>query len=96
MGNFTRGGSAEPMIKKYKIKTLYYSSYFTWDRIAKRKAEFPPDEAAALSKAFKRSIFSVYPNMALDRFRRLTLWSCMPGVAPPTLHWRGSTVSAKR
>lgn len=72
MGNFTRGGSAEPVIKKHKIKTIYYSSYFTWDRIAKRRAEFPPDEAAALSKAFKRSAFSVHADMALDRFRRLS------------------------
>ncbi len=37
-GNFTRGGAAEPVIKKRKVKTIYYSSYFTWDRVARKRA----------------------------------------------------------
>lgn len=70
-GNFTRGGAAEPVIKKRKVKTIYYSSYFTWDRVARKRAMFPPDEPAALTQAFKIKTLQVHPDMALDRFRRL-------------------------
>jgi len=71
-GNFTRGGSGEAIIKRHKIRTIYYSSYFTWDRVARKKAVFPPDEAAALRKALKKKAFSIHPDMALGRFRRLS------------------------
>ena len=71
-GNFTAGGSAEPVIRKRKIRTIFYSSYFTWDKLARKRPEFPPDEAAALEKAFRTKRFAIHPDMALDRFRRLT------------------------
>jgi len=70
-GNFTRGGAGEAAIKKHKVRTIFYSSYFTWDRLAKRKKDFPADEVTALAKSFKGKTLAVHPDMALDRFRRL-------------------------
>lgn len=70
-GNFTPGGAAEPVIKKRKIKAIYYSSYFTWDKLARKKAEFPPDEVAALKKFSRADKLLIHGDMPLDRFRRL-------------------------
>ena len=70
-GNFTPGGAGEPALKNGKVKTIYYSSYFTWDKVAKKKAEFPPDEVTALGKAFKAKEIKIHPDMPLGRFRRL-------------------------
>jgi len=82
-GNFTRGGSAEPVIKKHKVRVIYYSSYFTWDKVARGKAEFPPDEVKALRKAFKVRTLMVHPDMALDRFRRLSQEFDLSFASPP-------------
>jgi len=71
-GNFTPGGAGEPAIRKRKVRPIYYSSYFTWEKVAKKQAAFPPDEVSALTKAFKVKGFEIYPDMALDRFRRLS------------------------
>jgi hypothetical protein len=70
-GNFTPGGAGEPALKKRKVKVIYYSSYFTWEKVAKKRADYPPDEVTALGKAFKAKGFKIYPDMAVDRFRRL-------------------------
>ena len=70
-GNFTPGGAGEPAVRKGKAKIIYYSSYFTWEKVAKKRAAFPADEVTALRKTFKVKRFSIYPDMALDRFRRL-------------------------
>jgi Xaa-Pro aminopeptidase len=82
-GNFTAGGSAEPVIRKRKIRTIFYSSYFTWDKLARKKPEFPPDEAAALEKTFRTKSFAIHPDMALDRFRRLTQRFDLNFLTPP-------------
>jgi Xaa-Pro aminopeptidase len=71
-GNFTPGGAAEPVIRKQRVKVIYYSSYFTWEKVASRRAEFPPDEVAALKKVYRERTLTVHPDMALDRFRRLS------------------------
>jgi len=71
-GNFTPGGAAEPVIRKRKVKVIYYSSYFTWEKLAKRRAEYPPDEVSALKKAYPVNSLTVHPDMALDRYRRLS------------------------
>ncbi len=70
-GNYTAGGTGEAALKKHKVRTIYYHSYFTWDKVAKKRAEFPPDEGAALAKAFKVKEIKVYPDMPLERFRIL-------------------------
>jgi hypothetical protein len=70
-GNFTRGGSAEPVLRKHKVRVLYYSSYFTWDKLAGKRVEHPPDEASALEKVFKTRTLDIHGDLALDRFRRL-------------------------
>ena len=82
-GNFTRGGSADAVIRRHKVRTIYYSSYFTWDKLLRRKAEFPPDEAAALEKSFRVKTLSVHADMALDRFRRLSQKFDLSFVSPP-------------
>ncbi len=82
-GNFTRGGSAEPVIRKHKVRTIYYSSYFTWDKLARKRADFPPDEASALEKTFKVKTLSVHADMALDRFRRLGQKFDLAFISPP-------------
>ena len=84
-GNFTRGGAAEPVIKKRKVKIIYYSSYFTWDRVARKRAMFPPDEPAGLTRAFKVKTLEVHPDMALDRFRRLGRAFELAFASPPVL-----------
>jgi len=71
-GNFTPGGSAEPVIRKHRIKVIYYSSYFTWYKIAQKRSEFPPDETRALQKVFKGKTLTIHPDMALSRFLRLS------------------------
>jgi hypothetical protein len=70
-GNFTRGGSAEPVLRKHRVRVLYYSSYFTWDKLAAKRLEHPPDEASALEKVSKTRTLDIHGDMALDRFRRL-------------------------
>ncbi len=82
-GNFTRGGSAEPVIRKHKVRTIYYSSYFTWDKLVRKRSDFPPDEAAALEKSFRVKTLSVHADMALDRFRRLSQKFDLTFVSPP-------------
>jgi Xaa-Pro aminopeptidase len=82
-GNFTRGGSAEPVIRKHQVRTIYYSSYFTWDKLVRKRAEFPSDEAAALEKSFRVKTLSVHADMALDRFRRLSQKFDLTFVSPP-------------
>jgi hypothetical protein len=69
-GNFTPGGSAEPILRKHKVRVLYYSSYFTWDKLDGKRVEHPPDEASALEKVFKTRILDIHGDLALDRFRR--------------------------
>lgn len=71
-GNFTPGGAAEPIIRKHKVKIIYYSSYFTWEKLARQRREFPPDEVAALKKAFQEKSLTIHPDMAVDRYRRLS------------------------
>jgi hypothetical protein len=71
-GNFTPGGAAEPVIRKRKVKVIYYSSYFTWEKLASKRAEFPPDEVGALKKVCREKSLTIHPDMALDRFRRLS------------------------
>jgi hypothetical protein len=71
-GNFTPGGAAEPIIRKHKVKIIYYSSYFTWEKLARQRKEFPPDEVAALKKAFQEKSLTIHPDMAVDRYRRLS------------------------
>ena len=70
-GNFTPGGAAEPVIRKKRVKVIYYSSYFTWEKLARKRAEYPPDEVSVLKKAFRGKSLTVHPDMALDRYRRL-------------------------
>lgn len=71
-GNFTPGGPAAAALKKNRLKVLYYSSYFTWDRQSGKKAVQAVDEAEALHRAFpERTALTVYPDMALERYRRL-------------------------
>lgn len=70
-GNFTPGGAAEPVIRKKRVKVIYYSSYFTWEKLAGKRAEYPPDEVSVLKKAFRGKSLTVHPDMALDRYRRL-------------------------
>ncbi len=82
-GNFTPGGSGEPVLRRKKVRPIYYSSYFTWDKLARKKREFPPDEAAALEKAFRRKSFSIHADMALDRFRRLSQKFDLTFASPP-------------
>jgi len=71
-GNFTPGGAAEPVIRKRQVRVLYYSAYFTWEKLARKRAEYPPDEVSALKKAFPVKNLTVHPDMALDRYRRLS------------------------
>jgi len=82
-GNFTPGGAGEPALKKRKVKVIYYSSYFTWEKIARKRADFPPDEVTALRKAFKVKGFEIHPDMALDRFRRLAKGFDLTFIAKP-------------
>lgn len=71
-GNFTRGGAAEPVLRRKKVKTIYYSSYFTWYKLAQKRKEFPPDETSALQEAFKEKTLTIHLDMALSRFIRLS------------------------
>ena len=71
-GNFTPGGAGEPAMKRRKVKVIYYSSYFTWEKVAKKRAEFPADEVTALQKAFSVPALTVHADMAVDRYRRLS------------------------
>jgi len=71
-GNFTPGGAGERAIKKQKVKVIYYSSYFTWEKVAKKRAEYPADEVTALQKAFSVPALTVHADMAVDRYRRLS------------------------
>jgi Xaa-Pro aminopeptidase len=71
-GNFTPGGAAEPVIRRRKVKVIYYSSYFTWEKLAQKRAEYPPDEISALQKAYREKSLTVHPDIALDRYRRLS------------------------
>jgi len=82
-GNFTRGGSAEPVIRKHKVRPIYYSSYFTWDKQTRKIKEFPPDEATALEKAFGTKTLSIHADIALDRFRRLSQKFDLTLTSPP-------------
>ncbi len=71
-GNISPGGAAWGVIRKRRVKVILYGPYFTWDKVAKGGKGCPPDEIAPLSKAFKVKEFRVYPDMTLDRFRRLS------------------------